>query len=246
MSFPLQLHLVYPEELKIALNLSGYPITIGRSNNCTLSLEDDWISRTHCKIWVKDENVWIEDLGSTNGSFIDGNRIDKQNLNLGSKLQIGKIIFQLGHCDFKLSVTEGQDLSSKTPSELSYLTLENWAQELVQEFENLEVFKISILDSEGTLQDEKLDFIMSETLEVLKLETTTNEKALIINPNEIIYLSHDLDKKQTSHFEKILNETLSRQIFHFEGENLEVAFKIQSGSFDPKNDSLNNTLKELI
>jgi pSer/pThr/pTyr-binding forkhead associated (FHA) protein len=246
MSFPLQLHLVYPEKLKIALNLSDSAITIGRSNNCTLSLEDDWISRTHCKVWVKDENVWIEDLGSTNGSFIDGNRIDKQNLNLGSKLQIGKIIFQLGRFDFKLNVTEGLEFSTKTPSELSLLTLENWTQELAQEFEILEVFKLSILDSEGILQDEKLDFIMSETLEILKLETTTDEKAIIINPNEMIYLSHDLDREQASQFEKILNETLSRQIFHFEGENLEVAFKIQSSSFDPKNDSLKNTLKELV
>jgi pSer/pThr/pTyr-binding forkhead associated (FHA) protein len=245
MPFPLQLHLVYPEELKTALELSEFPITLGRSSNCTLSIEDDWISRTHCKIWVEGENVWIEDLGSTNGSFIDGNRIDKQNLNLGSKLQIGKIIFQLGHFDFKLSVSEGQELTSKTPSELSLLTLENWTRELAQEFESLEVFKLSILDSEGLLQDEKLDFIMSETLEVLKLETTSNEKALIINPHEMIYLSHDLDREQASHFEKILNETLTRQIFHFDGENLEVAFKIQSASFDPKNDSLQETLKAL-
>lgn len=246
MSFPLQLHLVYPEELKTALELSDSPITLGRSNNCTLSIEDDWISRTHCKIWVEDENVWIEDLGSTNGSFIDGNRIDKQNLNLGSKLQIGKIIFQLGHYDFKLSVIEGQELSSKTPSELSLLTLENWTQELSQDFESLEVFKLSILESDEVLQDDKLDFIMSETLEVLKLETTTDEKALIINPHEMIYLSHDLDREQAANFEKILSETLARQIFHFDGENLEVAFKIQSSSFDPKNDSLQEILNELV
>jgi len=65
-------------------------MVIGRSNEADISINDDGISRRHAKIVVRpDGSVNIVDLGSTNGTFYDGNRVDVHSLRDGDKIQIG-------------------------------------------------------------------------------------------------------------------------------------------------------------
>ncbi|MBS2028383.1 MAG: GGDEF domain-containing protein [Deltaproteobacteria bacterium] len=65
-------------------------MVIGRSSEADISINDDGISRRHAKIVVRpDGSVNIVDLGSTNGTFYDGNRVDVHSLRDGDKIQIG-------------------------------------------------------------------------------------------------------------------------------------------------------------
>jgi diguanylate cyclase (GGDEF)-like protein len=65
------------------------PVVIGRSHEVDITLVDDGISRKHATI-EKDGDVWrIRDLGSTNGLFINGNRVDTQNLADGDHIRVG-------------------------------------------------------------------------------------------------------------------------------------------------------------
>jgi predicted component of type VI protein secretion system len=50
-------------------------VTIGRSPKCTIVIAEDGMSRQHCQLEVVAGEVFITDLGSTNGVFIDGQRI---------------------------------------------------------------------------------------------------------------------------------------------------------------------------
>ena len=52
--------------------LSPTSITIGRSPSCTLVLEDSYASSRHARVFPKDGAWWLEDLGSTNGTMMDG------------------------------------------------------------------------------------------------------------------------------------------------------------------------------
>jgi len=69
---------------------------IGRATECQLKIASNQVSRRHCRISVAQDRVWIEDLGSANGTFIDGNRIPSGEpcpLPDGSQLSIGPANF---------------------------------------------------------------------------------------------------------------------------------------------------------
>lgn len=66
------------------------PVTIGRATECTLSLPYPAVSRTHCRIFQNDGQVWIEDLGSTNKTYVNGHAITgKVLLNDGDQIGVG-------------------------------------------------------------------------------------------------------------------------------------------------------------
>jgi len=66
-------------------------LTIGRSPHVELRLEDDGISRNHARIRSETGRAWVEDLGSRNGTFVNGDRISVVvELKDGDKIQVGR------------------------------------------------------------------------------------------------------------------------------------------------------------
>lgn len=63
--------------------------TVGRTERADVVIPDHEISRRHARIRVLEGRVTVEDLGSTNGTFVNGNRVDHQDLKDGDKLQFG-------------------------------------------------------------------------------------------------------------------------------------------------------------
>lgn len=46
--------------------------TIGRDSDCDVTVDHDQVSRTHAKLWAESDTLWLADLGSSNGTAIDG------------------------------------------------------------------------------------------------------------------------------------------------------------------------------
>lgn len=65
--------------------------TIGRASENDIVLSEKTISSYHCKIKVIDDEFVVEDLNSTNGTFIDGERISEQNLKQEDELRLSSI-----------------------------------------------------------------------------------------------------------------------------------------------------------
>ena len=68
---------------------------VGRSEQCNLRPNSDSISRQHCQISVKEDVVKVKDLGSRNGTFVNGEQIKSCILSDGDELRIGKMEFQV-------------------------------------------------------------------------------------------------------------------------------------------------------
>ena len=67
------------------------PVTIGRSGENTISLDgDEFASGHHARIESQRDGVWVLDLGSTNGTFVNGERVEsRRQLHRGDLVQIG-------------------------------------------------------------------------------------------------------------------------------------------------------------
>src|SRR5262245_25946101 len=70
-------------------------IVIGRSSELDMVLVEDMVSRKHAKITVGPGKVLIEDLGSTNGTFVNGEKIRQARLKEGDRILIGTSILKL-------------------------------------------------------------------------------------------------------------------------------------------------------
>lgn len=69
--------------------IEGDEVILGRATSATVRLEDDGVSRNHAKVIMRGDQLWIEDLGSQNGTFINGEKISAQALRDGDKIQVG-------------------------------------------------------------------------------------------------------------------------------------------------------------
>ena len=70
--------------------LDNERITIGRSPDCDIFLDDVTVSRRHAVVLKRDDALAIEDEGSLNGTFLNRKRIETGELTDGDELQIGK------------------------------------------------------------------------------------------------------------------------------------------------------------
>jgi pSer/pThr/pTyr-binding forkhead associated (FHA) protein len=77
----------------------GTEIVIGRSSDLDMVLVEDMVSRRHARITSYNGELILEDFGSTNGSFVNGERITKAKLKEGDRILIGTNIIKLVHRD---------------------------------------------------------------------------------------------------------------------------------------------------
>jgi pSer/pThr/pTyr-binding forkhead associated (FHA) protein len=82
-----------PDGTTIALG----PInSIGRNVNNTIYIEDDFVSTNHAMLTFRGRSWFIEDQGSTNGTYVNGHRIDRPvALSYGDELTIGRVRMRL-------------------------------------------------------------------------------------------------------------------------------------------------------
>ena len=74
-----------------------YETLIGRDSLCTVVLKDKKVSRKHCQLIAREEELYIEDMGSKNGTFVNGERvIGEMPIHSGDILKVGDTSFKVG------------------------------------------------------------------------------------------------------------------------------------------------------
>ena len=72
------------------------PILIGRGSDAAIRLDDDYVSTRHARIAVSGDQWFVEDLGSTNGTYVGSVRISQPTtITIGTQVRIGKTILEL-------------------------------------------------------------------------------------------------------------------------------------------------------
>jgi pSer/pThr/pTyr-binding forkhead associated (FHA) protein len=76
--------------------LDDAPILIGRGTDAAIRLDDDYVSTRHARIASSGDQWFVEDLGSTNGTYIGSSRVTQPTtVQLGSQIRIGKTTLEL-------------------------------------------------------------------------------------------------------------------------------------------------------
>jgi pSer/pThr/pTyr-binding forkhead associated (FHA) protein len=73
-----------------AFALGGERMTIGRSPEAEVFLDDVTVSRNHALLVRRRDGLYIDDLGSLNGTYVNRRRIESHRLSSGDELQVGK------------------------------------------------------------------------------------------------------------------------------------------------------------
>jgi pSer/pThr/pTyr-binding forkhead associated (FHA) protein len=76
--------------------LPGEPKTIGRAPRADFIVDAPLVSRLHCRLNLDDHaRLAVEDLGSTNGTWVNGHKVQRAPLAPGDKLKVGRVVFAI-------------------------------------------------------------------------------------------------------------------------------------------------------
>jgi pSer/pThr/pTyr-binding forkhead associated (FHA) protein len=75
--------------------LTELPVTIGRGDEADICIRDTWSSRVHCRLSIRDQQLFLEDLGSSNGTFVNGTPVSDAPLQRGDQITVGITTFRV-------------------------------------------------------------------------------------------------------------------------------------------------------
>lgn len=93
---PTHLLVVEGDNAGARAELSNAPLLIGRGSDAAIRLDDDYVSTRHARVAASGDEWFVEDLGSTNGTYIGSARITQPTtITLGTQVRIGKTVLEL-------------------------------------------------------------------------------------------------------------------------------------------------------
>jgi pSer/pThr/pTyr-binding forkhead associated (FHA) protein len=79
-----------------SIRLGEAPVTMGRSQDSTIVLDDDYVSSRHARIFPQDGQWYVEDMGSTNGTYLDRTKVTSPTpVKIGVPIRVGKTSVEL-------------------------------------------------------------------------------------------------------------------------------------------------------
>ena len=94
---PRELAVISPDDAKGQAFPLAEEISIGRAPGCAVALPTDtFVSQVHARVFRRGDEYWVEDLGSTNGTLVNGRKLTgPAPLRKGDRLQLGRTVLEL-------------------------------------------------------------------------------------------------------------------------------------------------------
>ncbi len=91
-----RLRVIEPAETKGQTYDLAEELTVGRAGGCQITLDDTYVSQLHARVFRREGQLYVEDLGSTNGTYLNRKKVTAPiAIRKGDRLQIGKTVMEL-------------------------------------------------------------------------------------------------------------------------------------------------------
>ncbi len=104
--------------------------SLGRSHDCDHALGVNGVSKKHMQITVNGDSCFVEDLGSSNGTFVNGKLVKKATIKSGDKIAIPNVIFQVVYVKEKKVIVKKQIAKASEEDEDAYSSVESMPKDL--------------------------------------------------------------------------------------------------------------------
>ncbi len=218
-------------------NLQG-TLLIGRGRDADIRIQGDGISRQHARMKVGADSVELEDLGSTNGSFVNGERIDRAVLQDGDKIQLGtatilKFTYQDDiDEDFQKKMFESASRDALTEVYNKRFFLERLHSEFAYSMRHkallsLIIFDIDhfkrINDSYGHLAG---DYVLATLAKTVTPMIRSEDTFARYGGEEFVILSRSTDPPSAAVVSERVRQHVERYKFEYEGQRIPVTVSL--------------------
>ena len=91
-----RLRVIEPADTKGQIYELADELTVGRAGGCQITLDDTYVSQLHARLFRREGQLYVEDLGSTNGTYLNRKKVTAPiAIRKGDRLQIGKTVMEL-------------------------------------------------------------------------------------------------------------------------------------------------------
>jgi pSer/pThr/pTyr-binding forkhead associated (FHA) protein len=91
-----KLRVVEPSDRRGQTYDLGDELTLGRATGCQVTIDDNYVSQLHARVFRREGQLYIEDLGSTNGTYLNRKKVTAPiAVRRGDRLQVGRTVLEL-------------------------------------------------------------------------------------------------------------------------------------------------------
>ncbi|HEV8324782.1 MAG TPA: GGDEF domain-containing protein [Myxococcota bacterium] len=236
---------IYGPDLGKKYNLDQPEMTVGRSSRCEIQVDQESISRNHCRFVVGAEGVLIRDLGSTNGTYVNDEQVFEKVLLDGDLVKIGRTIFKFlsgGNIEnsyheeiYRLTTIDGltqvynkRHFTETLERELS--RARRYKRDLSLILFDVDHFK-KVNDTYGHLAG---DYVLKALAQAVKAKIRREDLMARYGGEEFAILLPEIDAANTRVLAEKVRSLVERFPFSFENARIPVTISLGLASADEK------------
>ncbi|MBL7684691.1 MAG: diguanylate cyclase [Deltaproteobacteria bacterium] len=220
---------------------------VGRSKDASIVVLDDGISRQHFKLIVKQKEVTVEDLSSTNGTYVNGIRVSKQILNDKDTLQISaETVMAFSYitdleAQKQTQIYKMANFDPVTQARTKYYFLDQIAQEFAHAKRKDAMLSLVIFDIDffkninDTYGHPAGDYILKSIAELTQQTIRFEDLFARYGGEEFVILMRDTREKDAIQLAERLRHKISKHVFEFDGKKMKTSISAGVASLEKNN-----------
>lgn len=235
---------IYGLDLGKKYNLDKPSLIIGRSSKADIQIDQESVSRNHCKILNTGKTILLRDLGSTNGTYINDELVDEYVLRDGDFIKVGRCIFKFlsgsnienaYHEEiYRLTTVDGLTQVFNKRYFVETLEREIGRAQRYRRDLSLIIFDIDhfkqINDTYGHLAG---DYVLKQLAAVIKSRIRREDILARYGGEEFTIVLPEIDAYNAYQFAEKIRQLTEKAVFKFEDTEIPVTISVGVGSLTP-------------
>lgn len=245
---------IYGLDLGKKYNVDQKSVVIGRSSKAEIQIDQESVSRNHCKLINTGQTILLRDLGSTNGTYVNDELVDEYVLRDGDFIKIGRCIFKFlvgtnienaYHEEiYRLTTIDGLTQIFNKRYFVETLEREIGRAQRYRRHLSLIMFDIDhfkeVNDTYGHLAG---DHILRQLAATIKTRIRREDILARYGGEEFAIVLPEIDKENAITFAEKVRQLVERSVFEFEANQIPVTVSVGVGTLTPELEAPEDLIK---